>query len=103
MAALFEHVEVLGPNEVWLYPSVEAEAGGWASAMAGDFKVEVRMVGARGFPPSCLTQALSCDLCASDTVDPWRNQLDVWLDGANRDSTPHERSDDEPCRPDESR
>ena len=26
--ALFEQVEVLGPNEVWLYPSVEAEARG---------------------------------------------------------------------------
>jgi hypothetical protein len=24
--ALFEQVDVLGPSEVWLYPSVEAEA-----------------------------------------------------------------------------
>jgi hypothetical protein len=41
-AALFEQVEVLGPNEVWLYPTVEAEARGWADAMAGEFKVESR-------------------------------------------------------------
>jgi hypothetical protein len=33
--ALFDRVEVLGPNEVWLYPSVEAEARGWAAAMDG--------------------------------------------------------------------
>jgi hypothetical protein len=35
LQALFEQVEVLGPNEVWLYPSVEAEARGWAAAMSG--------------------------------------------------------------------
>jgi hypothetical protein len=40
VAALFEQVEVLGPNEIWLYPSVEAEARGWAAAMAGEFRVE---------------------------------------------------------------
>jgi hypothetical protein len=40
--ALFEQVEVLGPNEVWLYPSVEAEARGWAAAMSGEFRVEER-------------------------------------------------------------
>jgi hypothetical protein len=38
--ALFEQVEVLGPNEVWLYPSVEAEARGWAAAMKGESRVE---------------------------------------------------------------
>ena len=38
MQALFEQVEVLGPNEVWLYPSVEAEARGWAAAMSGEFR-----------------------------------------------------------------
>jgi hypothetical protein len=38
--ALFEQVEVLGPNEVWLYPSLEAEARGWAAAMSGEFGVE---------------------------------------------------------------
>lgn len=43
--ALFEQVEVLGPNEVWLYPSVEAEARGWAAAMSGEFRVEVRKTG----------------------------------------------------------
>jgi DNA invertase Pin-like site-specific DNA recombinase len=43
--ALFEQVEVLGPNEVWLYPSVEAEARGWASAMSGEFRMEVRKTG----------------------------------------------------------
>jgi hypothetical protein len=45
-------VEVLAPSEVWLYPTVEAEARGWAAAMAGEFRVEkVRVVGARGFEP----------------------------------------------------
>jgi DNA invertase Pin-like site-specific DNA recombinase len=43
--ALFEQVEVLGPNEVWLYPSVEAEARGWATAMSGEFQVEIRQSG----------------------------------------------------------
>jgi hypothetical protein len=45
LQALFEQVEVLGPNEVWLYPSVEAEARGWAAAMSGEFRVEVRKTG----------------------------------------------------------
>jgi len=35
----------LGPNEVWLYPSVEAEARGWAAAMSGEFRVEGRKNG----------------------------------------------------------
>lgn len=43
--ALFEQVEVLGPNQVSLHPSVEAEARGWAAAMSGEFKVEVRKTG----------------------------------------------------------
>ncbi len=43
--ALFEQVEVLGPNEVWLYPSLEAEARGWAAAMSGEFQVEMRQSG----------------------------------------------------------
>ena len=43
--ALFEQMEVLGPNEVWLYPSVEAEARGWAAAMSGEFRVEERKTG----------------------------------------------------------
>jgi hypothetical protein len=43
--ALFEQVEVLGPTQVWLYPSLEAEARGWAAAMRGEFRVEVRKTG----------------------------------------------------------
>jgi hypothetical protein len=43
--ALLEQVEVLGPSEVWLYPSVEAEARGWAAAMSGEFRVEERKTG----------------------------------------------------------
>ena len=35
MPALFDRAEVLGPNEIWLHPSVEAEARGWAAAMRG--------------------------------------------------------------------
>jgi len=50
--ALFEQVEVLGPNEVWLYPSIEAEARGWATAMGGEFWLEERKTGRgeRGSP-----------------------------------------------------
>jgi hypothetical protein len=33
-------VEAPGPTEVWLYPSVEAEARGWAAAMSGEFRIE---------------------------------------------------------------
>ena len=36
---------MLGPNEVWLYPSVEAEARGWAAAMSGAFRMELRQTG----------------------------------------------------------
>ena len=43
--ALFEQVEVLGPSKVWLYPSVEAEARGWAAAMSGEFRMEVHKTG----------------------------------------------------------
>ena len=43
--ALFEQVEVLGPTEVWLYPSLEAEARGWAAAMSGEFTMEMRQSG----------------------------------------------------------
>lgn len=45
LQALFEQVGVLGPNEVWLYPSVEAEARGWAAAMGGSFRMEERKTG----------------------------------------------------------
>ncbi len=38
-------VEVLGPNQVWLHPSVEAEARGWAAAMSGEFRIELRQTG----------------------------------------------------------
>ena len=43
--ALFEQVEVLGPDQVWLHPSLEAEARGWTAAMDGEFTVEVRRSG----------------------------------------------------------
>jgi hypothetical protein len=43
--SLFEQVEVLGPSEVWLYPSVEAAARGWAAAMSGEFRIEERKTG----------------------------------------------------------
>jgi hypothetical protein len=65
VAALFKQVEVLGPNEIWLYPTIEAEARGWAAGMAGSSESKVRMVGARGFAPSSLTQALWFDLCGT--------------------------------------
>jgi PAS domain-containing protein len=40
LLAAFEEMEVLGPNEVWLYPSVESEMRGWAAAMSGEFRIE---------------------------------------------------------------
>jgi len=45
LQALFERMEVLGPNEVWLYPSLEAEERGWAAAMSGEFRVKERQTG----------------------------------------------------------
>jgi hypothetical protein len=38
-------VEVLGPLLVWVQPSEEAEAQGWASAMHPEFEREVRSYG----------------------------------------------------------
>ena len=38
--ALFDRVEVLGPKEVWIHSSVEAEARGWATAMSGVTSVD---------------------------------------------------------------
>jgi hypothetical protein len=68
--ALFEQVEVLGPSEVWLYPSVEAEARGWAAAMSGEFRVEERKTG-RGERSSAHTIQLSIRILPqSVTNDP---------------------------------
>ena len=38
-------MEVLGPTKVWLYPSEEAAAQGWATAMSGEFTAKVRRNG----------------------------------------------------------
>ena len=54
--ALFEQMEVLGPNEVWLYASVEAEARGWAAAMSGEFRMEERKTGRGERASASLTQ-----------------------------------------------
>ena len=43
--ALFKRVDVLGPLQVWVHPSEEAEALGWATAMQGEFTSEVRRNG----------------------------------------------------------
>lgn len=45
LQALFERVDILGPNEVWLHPTMAAEARGWAAAMSGEFRVEMRQTG----------------------------------------------------------
>ncbi len=45
LQALFERMEVLGPNEVWLTPSLEAEERGWAAAMRGEFRMKERRTG----------------------------------------------------------
>jgi hypothetical protein len=56
--ALFDQVEVLGPNEVWLYPSVEAEARGWAAAMSGEFRIESKTGRGERASPSLTQQSL---------------------------------------------
>ena len=38
-------IPVLRPNEVWLVPSEEAIARGWAAAMSGEFRVDLRQSG----------------------------------------------------------
>jgi thioesterase domain-containing protein len=43
--ALFARVEVLGPTKVWLHPSEEAAAQGWATAMSGEFTAQIRRNG----------------------------------------------------------
>ena len=52
--ALFAKVEVLGPTLVWLYPSEEAAAQGWATAMSGEFTAQIRRNG-RGARASAST------------------------------------------------
>jgi hypothetical protein len=54
--ALFERVGVLGPSEVWLFPSLEAEARGWAAAMSGEFRMELRKSGRGERDSPSLTQ-----------------------------------------------
>jgi hypothetical protein len=64
-----EKVEVLGPNEVWLYASVEAEARGWAAAMTGEFRVEVRKTG-RGERDSPATNDLPITMRLAEPPTP---------------------------------
>jgi hypothetical protein len=45
LQSLIERVEVLGPDQLWIYPSDEAEARGLAAAFAGEFRTKVRQTG----------------------------------------------------------
>ena len=45
LQALFERVEVLGPNQLWLVPSAEAEARGLGPLFTGEFHTKVRQTG----------------------------------------------------------
>jgi hypothetical protein len=45
LQALFERVEVLGPNKLWLVPSAEAEMRGLAPAFTGEFHTKVSQTG----------------------------------------------------------
>jgi hypothetical protein len=67
--ALFEQVEVLGPNEVWLDPSVEAEARGWAAAMSVEFRVEECKTG-RGERDSPATNDLPITMRLAEPPEP---------------------------------
>lgn len=42
---LFDRVEVLGPHEVWMYPSLEAEMRGLAAAFSGELRTQIRQFG----------------------------------------------------------
>ena len=53
LQSLIERVEVLGPDQLWIYPTDEAEARGLAAAFAGEFRTKARQTGrARGVAPT---------------------------------------------------
>ncbi len=66
LQALFERVEVLGPNQLWLVPSAEAEARGLGPLFTGAFRTKVRQSGrgeeglAPSIPTSVSTSSGSC-------------------------------------------
>ena len=43
--ALLEKVEVSGASEMWMFPSQEAIARGWAAAFAGEFRCSISQYG----------------------------------------------------------
>ncbi len=45
LQALFERIEVLGPNQLWLVASAEAEMRGLAPAFTGEFRTKVSQTG----------------------------------------------------------
>lgn len=45
LQALFERIEVLGSNRVWLVPSTEAEERGLGLLFTGEFRAKVRQTG----------------------------------------------------------
>ena len=45
LQALFERIEVLGSNRVWLVPSTEAEERGLGPLFTGEFRTKVRQTG----------------------------------------------------------
>ena len=56
LQALFERVEVLGPNQLWLVPSAEAEARGLGPLFTGEFHTKVRQTGRGERASASLTQ-----------------------------------------------
>jgi hypothetical protein len=67
--ALFDQVEILGPAQIWLYPSVEAEARGWAAAMTGEFIVE--STNGRGERDSPATTDLPITMRLAEPPEPF--------------------------------
>lgn len=67
LQSLFAKVEVLGRGQLWIHPSDEAEAraDSGRSPRGSSARKLVRLVWARGFAPSCLTQAPWCGSHAS--------------------------------------
>ena len=59
-----------GPNEIWFYPSVEAEARGWGAAMSGGLRIEERKTG-RGERPSPATTDLPITMRLAEPPEPF--------------------------------
>ncbi len=70
LQALFARVEVLGPNQLWLVPSAEAEARGLGPLFTGEFRTKVRQTG-RGERDSPATNDLPITMRLAEPPEPY--------------------------------